>query len=82
MSSFLQLEPGIFLHDLTCSKGIPTVELTEVFRQKSTSVILKNARAICMGISKLSKGDDFELISAEDDKMLTRVQEEFFEILR
>ena len=68
---------GNFLHDLTCSKGIPTVELTEVFRQKSTSVILKNARAICMGISKLSKGDDFELISAEDDKMLTRVQEEF-----
>ena len=68
---------GNFLHDLTCSKGIPTVELTEVFRQKSSSVILKNARAICMGISKLSKGDDFELISVEDDKILTRVQEEF-----
>lgn len=69
--------PGNFLHDLTYCDGIPTVELTEVFRQKSGSVILKNARSICMGISKLENGDDFEHIVIEDDVVFSRVQEEY-----
>lgn len=68
---------GNFLHDITHSEGINSVELTEVFRQKDGSATLQNARAICMGISRLSEGDDFHLMQVKDETMLEVVKEEF-----
>ena len=76
--------PGRVLADLIASEVIPTVRLTEVFRQALNSQIIVNAHRIHQGERPLApaKGEtsDFYLIEAEDaetlaGKLLTTVTE-------
>jgi exodeoxyribonuclease V alpha subunit len=77
--------PGNVLADLIASSGVPTVWLTEVFRQAATSQIIVNAHRINKGLLPQRPADrtarsDFYLIEAatpEDiaDKVLTVVSE-------
>lgn len=71
------VDAGNFLHDLLQCQCLPVVELTEVFRQKEGSFILRNARAVSMGISCLTEGEDFRIRSAEDKDMMDEVKKEF-----
>ena len=71
------VEAGNFLHDLIRCGILPVVELTEVFRQKGDSFILRNARAISMGISRLSEGKDFHIHAMQDKDMMKSVEGEF-----
>ncbi len=65
--------PGAVLQDLIASNLIPTVKLTEIFRQAATSKIIINAHAINQGIipvksegaSKNTTLSDFYLIICE-----------------
>jgi exodeoxyribonuclease V alpha subunit len=77
--------PGNVLADLIASGGVPTVRLTEVFRQAATSQIIVTAHRINKGLLPQRPADrtalsDFYLIEAatpEDitDKVLTVVSE-------
>lgn len=56
--------PGAMLRDMINSGFIPTVALTKVFRQSSTSNIYLNCRKIVKGNLSLEYGDDFVLLDA------------------
>lgn len=68
---------GNFLADLGQYNQIPTIELTQVFRQAGASVTLQNAKLINLGISKLEEGMDFQMIQANDDEMLDIIPKAF-----
>jgi exodeoxyribonuclease V alpha subunit len=61
--------PGSVLADLIGSRIIPTVKLTEIFRQSADSLIIQNARLINQGVWPSAplpgKTSDFQLILAE-----------------
>ena len=59
--------PGYVLHDVICSGVIPTVSLTEIFRQAKESAIIVNAHRINKGEYPVtnSKGTDFFLVRRE-----------------
>jgi len=59
--------PGNVLEDLINSGCIPTVMLTEVFRQKGDSPIVTNAYKINEGKTDLIYNDNFQLIRADSD---------------
>lgn len=75
--------PGLVLRDLIASAVIPTVSLTEIFRQASTSQIIINAHRVNQGkmlIKSDEKLSDFYFISVEHseeilDKLLYIVTE-------
>lgn len=52
--------PGNLLSDLIRSKKIPTLCLTEIFRQAATSAIIRNARAVDEGTVPLLHNDPAE----------------------
>ena len=56
--------PGAVLNDLLKSGVIPSVRLTEVFRQKKISRIAINAARMRRGNTDLEYGPDFQLIEA------------------
>jgi exodeoxyribonuclease V alpha subunit len=56
--------PGAVLRDMINSGFVPTVYLTKVFRQSSTSNIYLNCRKIVKGNLSLEYGEDFVLIDA------------------
>lgn len=59
--------PGSVLADLIASKQIPTVFLTEIFRQAATSQIIVNAHRVNQGkmpLKKSSSASDFYFIPA------------------
>ena len=70
---------GNVLFDFIFSGLIPVVTLTKVFRQSKDSVILQNAQAINVGVSKLEEASDFKIVSAEDSDILEAVAEKFME---
>lgn len=53
--------PGALLSDMIASKAIPTVELTDIFRQAANSRIIVNAHRINAG--------EFPLIDLEDNEL-------------
>lgn len=59
--------PGYVLHDIICSGVIPSVSLTEIFRQAKESAIIVNAHRINRGEYPVtnSKGTDFFLVRRE-----------------
>jgi exodeoxyribonuclease V alpha subunit len=60
--------PGSVLADIITSERIPTVRLTEIFRQAATSQIIVNAHRINQGQMPLMREDgasDFYVISAD-----------------
>ena len=60
--------PGSILADLIASQQIPTVFLTEIFRQAATSQIIVNAHRINQGkmpLKKTSNASDFYFIPAD-----------------
>jgi exodeoxyribonuclease V alpha subunit len=62
--------PGNVLADLIASGGVPTVRLTEIFRQAATSQIIVNAHRINKGLMPQSPREakavsDFYIIEAE-----------------
>jgi exodeoxyribonuclease V alpha subunit len=62
--------PGNVLADLITSGGVPTVRLTEIFRQAATSQIVINAHRINRGLppqrpSGTHAGSDFYVVEAE-----------------
>ena len=61
--------PGMILDDLIASKAIPTVRLTEIFRQAATSRIIVNAHRINQGQLPLPHStetpEDFYFIPAD-----------------
>ena len=66
--------PGNILKDLITSEKIPTIYLTEIYRQGENSKIITNAHLINkkkMPVVENSKDDDFFLIKeAKDEKIL------------
>ena len=62
--------PGNVLHDLISSGAIPTAQLTEIFRQDSSGLIVRNAH-------RVNSGEEFELPAqgAESDFYFIRQNE-------
>jgi exodeoxyribonuclease V alpha subunit len=59
--------PGAVLKDILRSEVIPSVRLTEVFRQSEESAIVRNAHAINAGhIPVCSPGSDFQFMEIDD----------------
>ncbi|MGZ9214342.1 MAG: SF1B family DNA helicase RecD2 [Candidatus Binatia bacterium] len=61
--------PGAVLADIIASEQIPTVRLTEIFRQAATSQIIVNAHKINQGqipsVEKAGEASDFYCITAD-----------------
>ncbi|MEE2786141.1 MAG: ATP-dependent RecD-like DNA helicase [Myxococcota bacterium] len=61
--------PGNVLADLLSSRTLPTVQLTEVFRQAEASDIVSNAYRILSGVlpesAQMANGGDFFVVTAE-----------------
>ena len=57
--------PGAVLSDLLKVPSIPSVRLTEVFRQAKVSRIATNAAKIRCGKTEMDYGDDFVFVDAE-----------------
>jgi len=65
--------PGAVLKDILRAGVIPSVRLTEVFRQSGESTIVMNAHAINAGrLPDYSAGTDFQLREIEDSSMVAR----------
>lgn len=64
---------GLILRDLIDSKTIPTITLTEIFRQKKTSNIILNAHKIINNNSNFKEGDDF-VFTVIREKLLIKKQ--------
>ena len=58
--------PGNFLRDIIASQRVPTIQLTEIFRQAQKSMIVQNAHRIVEGQMPQKGGpkDDFFLIES------------------
>jgi exodeoxyribonuclease V alpha subunit len=77
--------PGAVLADMINSQTIPTIKLTEIFRQASNSKIIVNAHRINQGLFPLTSSpesgfNDFYFIEAKtpeeiQDKLLTVIME-------
>jgi exodeoxyribonuclease V alpha subunit len=72
--------PGAVLSDLISSGTIPTVRLTEIFRQAAESMIIVNAHRINQGLMPLSTQgkalSDFYFVSAKSpDEILAKVMQ-------
>lgn len=68
--------PGNVFSDIIRSGAVPTIKLTEIFRQAEKSGIVKNAHKINSGIIpelKENKGDFFFLQRASDDRITDTV---------
>ena len=67
--------PGNILSDLISSKGIPLVELKEIFRQSQQSLIVTNAHKIVNGeMPELTKRDgDFFFINANKPEHIVKI---------
>lgn len=57
--------PGAVLSDLLKVSAIPSVRLTEVFRQAKVSRIAINAAKMRRGNTEMDYGDDFQFVDAE-----------------
>ncbi len=67
---------GNILGDLIASKKIPTIALTEIFRQSGQSLIVTNAHKIVKGelpILNKTDSDFFYLQSNEDEKIINTI---------
>ena len=80
--------PGNVLHDLIRSGAIPTSQLTEIFRQDNSGLIVRNAHHVNAGepFETRSGASDFYFISQDDpakaldyalDFMVTRIPRHF-----
>ena len=80
--------PGNVLHDLIGSRAIPTSQLTEIFRQDSSGLIVRNAHHVNAGepFETRSGESDFYFITQDDpakaldyalDFMVTRIPRHF-----
>lgn len=67
---------GNVLHDLIHCGVVPKVQLTKTYRQAETSLIIKNAKQINNGYDILKTGDDFEVVSGQEDKLPELVLDE------
>ena len=58
--------PGNFLRDIIASQRVPTIQLTEIFRQAQKSMIVQNAHRIVEGQMPIKGGrdDDFFMIES------------------
>lgn len=74
--------PGLVLRDLICSKVIPTIILTEIFRQAQNSQIVQNAHKILKNITTTSpncltfdptKGDFYFIHQNSDKGILEKI---------
>lgn len=69
--------PGNFLADLIASKAVPVVALTEIFRQKESSGIVRAAHRILHGflpeLRKLDDVSDFHFIDEKDPELIANV---------
>jgi exodeoxyribonuclease V alpha subunit len=70
--------PGAVLADLIESGVIPTVRLTKVYRQASTSLIAVNAAKMRKANAEMETGQDFVFISAEDFSMAANIMEDMY----
>jgi exodeoxyribonuclease V alpha subunit len=68
--------PGQVLADIIASQAIPTVRLTEVFRQAATSQIIVNAHRINQGlmpaVPRGEHGSDFYFVEADELEVCSR----------
>lgn len=67
--------PGSVLSDLLASKTVPSITLTEIFRQANKSGIVVNAHKINEGLFPDAKGenDDFYFVDCKDPKKVTEM---------
>src|SRR3990167_3237503 len=78
---------GNFLNDLIASKKIPTIKLTQIFRQAENSLIIQNAHRVNNGEFPLSNmpnsKKDFYFIREEDPlKIIPHLKNIFFSSLK
>lgn len=80
--------PGNVLHDLIASQTIPTSQLTEIFRQDSSGLIVRNAHHVNAGepFETRAGASDFYFVAQDDpakaldlvlDFMVTRIPRHF-----
>ena len=64
--------PGSVLRDILCAKVLPSVMLTEIFRQNEESTIVVNAHAINAGRLPICRENgDFRFLELREDTLVT-----------
>jgi len=70
--------PGAVLRDLIDSELVPTVVLSQIYRQASDSPIPYNAKLISEGSHELKTGTDFQIIETDSMEQSVMVQKELY----